>query len=156
MGLSVRRLTDTPQGLKPYGFSVHRPSHRRDSPKALSAPLNISGRVLIAVHHQSAVGADMGAHAKALLCALTAAATVLARIRRRHRFHSLAGACCLESENGQEVAPSGIVNAFVEARLRRGSGMDIAPVPIPDGGAPAAVITGLNSPLYDLVCLPSP
>jgi hypothetical protein len=33
-----RRFPDTPQGLQPDGFSVHPPSHRRESPKALSAP----------------------------------------------------------------------------------------------------------------------
>ena len=30
--------SDTPHGLQPDVFSVHRPSHRRDSPKALPAP----------------------------------------------------------------------------------------------------------------------
>ncbi len=54
--------TDTPHGLTPDGFSVQRPGQRRDSPQALSAPVDVSRRVLIAVHHQSAGGADMGAH----------------------------------------------------------------------------------------------
>ena len=30
--------SDTPQGLKPHGFSVHPRRHPRESPKALSAP----------------------------------------------------------------------------------------------------------------------
>src|SRR5260370_16834638 len=78
--------SDTPPGLKPHGFSVHCPSHRRDSPKALSEPLDISGRVLIAVHNQSAVCADMGAHAKAFLYALPAAPTFLPLLPRRPPF----------------------------------------------------------------------
>jgi hypothetical protein len=57
----VREVTCSPS-LKGRGFSVHRPRQRRDSPKALSAPLDISGRVLVAVQDQSAVRTDMGAH----------------------------------------------------------------------------------------------
>src|SRR5258708_31902276 len=106
--------TDTPHGLKPDGFSVHCPRQRRDSPQALSAPLNVSGRILIAVHHQPTVGADMGPHAETLVDAFPTAATVLTGVRWIDRFHSLAGACCRESEARQEVAPSGVVNAFVE------------------------------------------
>ena len=34
---------------KGRGFSVQRPSHRRDSPKGLPGPLDISGRILVAV-----------------------------------------------------------------------------------------------------------
>src|SRR5258707_9512252 len=90
---------DTPHGLKPDGFSVHRPSQRRDSPKALSAPLDVSGCVLIAVHNQPTVGADMGTHAEALVYAFPTAATVLTGVRWIDRFHSLPGACCLESED---------------------------------------------------------
>ncbi len=48
------------------------------------------------------------------------AATILGRVRRVDRFHSLPGACCLESEDGQEVAPPGVVDALVEAGLAAG------------------------------------
>src|SRR5260221_498972 len=136
----MTRPPDTPHGLKPGGFSVHHPRHRRDSPKALSAPLDVSGRVLIAVQDQSAVRTDMGAHREALLDTLPTAATVLRGIRRMDCFHSLAGPCCLAGEDGQEVAPSGVLNAFVQARLAASPVMEIAAVPIGDGrGASAEV-----------------
>src|SRR5262249_8262956 len=61
------RSSDTPQGLKPHGFSVHPPSPRRASPKALSEPLDISGRVLVAVQDESAGGTDVDAYAQGLL-----------------------------------------------------------------------------------------
>src|SRR5260370_696080 len=108
---------DTPPGLKPHGFSVHRPHQRRDSPKALSAPLDVSRRVLVAVQNQPAVRTDVGAHRERLVDALPTARTILRGIRRRNRFHSLAGACCLESEYREEVAPSGVLHTFVEAGL---------------------------------------
>jgi hypothetical protein len=46
--------------LKARGFSVQRRSYPRDSPKGLPSPLNVSGRVLIAVEHQPTGGTDMG------------------------------------------------------------------------------------------------
>jgi hypothetical protein len=58
---------DTPQGQQPDGFSVHRPRHCRDSPKALPAPYDVSRCVLIAVQHEPAVRADMRAHTQACL-----------------------------------------------------------------------------------------
>src|SRR5215472_9285871 len=63
----------------------------------------------------------MGAHAQGYLHALPTAGTILRRIRRVGRFHSLTGACCLVRENRQEVAPPGIVNAFVQTALLAGS-----------------------------------
>src|SRR5712691_4464617 len=93
-----RHETDTPHGLKPDGFSVHRVRQRQDSPQALSAPVNVSGRILIAVHNQPTVGADVGTHAETLVYAFPTAATVLTGVRWIDRFHSLAGACCLESK----------------------------------------------------------
>src|SRR5215470_10868214 len=102
--------SDTPLALKGGGFSVQRPSHRRDSPKALSAPLDVSGRILIPVEDESAVGADMRADGERFLHALPTAATVLRGIRRIDRFHSLPGACCLESENAEEAAPAGVLD----------------------------------------------
>src|SRR5262245_45010450 len=106
---------DTPQGLTPHGFSVQRRSHRRESPQVLSAPEDVAGRVLIAVQHQPAVGTDLGPHTAALFAACPTAGTLLRRRRRIDRCHSLPGACCLENEDGQEVAPSGVVNTLVEA-----------------------------------------
>jgi protein-L-isoaspartate O-methyltransferase len=55
-------LADTPHGLKPGGFSVHCPNHRRDSPKALPAPLHGSGGVLISVQAHATFRARMPAH----------------------------------------------------------------------------------------------
>src|SRR5260370_30155175 len=98
--------------LKGRGFSVHCPHQRRDSPKGLPGPLNIPGRVLVAVQHQPAVRADVGTHTEALLLAFAAPATVLRGERRRHHFHSLASPFCLASEEMQEAAPSGVLDAF--------------------------------------------
>src|SRR5260221_13041065 len=86
----MTRPPDTPHGLKPGGFSVHHPRQRRDSPKALSAPLDISGHVLIAVQYQSAGRTDMGAHPEALLDTRPPAATVLRGLGRADSYHSLA------------------------------------------------------------------
>src|SRR5258708_30889403 len=122
--------SDTPHALKGGGFSVHCPSQRRDSPKALSAPLNVSRRILIAVHNQPTLGADMSTHAETLVYAFPTPTAILAGIRRVDRFHSLPGACCLESKNGQEVAPSGVVNTFVEPGFLRSPIMKIAPVAV--------------------------
>src|SRR5258707_1996941 len=129
----MTRPPDTPHGLQPGGFSVHHPRQRRDSPKALSAPLDVSGRVLIAVQHQSAVCTDMGAHREALLDTLPTAATVLRGIRRMDCFHSLAGPCCLAGQDGQEVAPAGALNAFVQARLTPGPLWGYAASPLRNG-----------------------
>ena len=73
LDLAMEGLADTPHGLKPDGFSVHRPRQRRDSPKALSAPLDISCRVLVAVQHETAVPTDMRANGQALLYPCAAA-----------------------------------------------------------------------------------
>src|SRR5260221_13479596 len=97
-------MADTPPALKGGGFSVHRPSQRQDSPKALSAPLDVSGRVLVAVEYQSAVRADVRAHRERLVDALPTPATVLRSERPTDRFHSLAGACCLVLEDREKVA----------------------------------------------------
>lgn len=40
----------TPHGLKPDGFSVHRPRYRRVSPKRLPGALDIQGGVLVPIH----------------------------------------------------------------------------------------------------------
>jgi hypothetical protein len=116
----LRAPSDTPQGLKPHGFSVHPPSHRRESPKALSKPVDVQRCVPIAVHNESTVRADVCANAQTLVDALATSAAVLRGVRWRHRFHSLAGACCLESEDREEGAPSSVLKAFVEASFLRG------------------------------------
>src|SRR5262249_12915844 len=136
--------SDTPRGLKPHGFSVQRPSHRRDSPKALSAPLDVSRRVFIAVQDKAAVGADMGTHREHLLAAFPAPAALLAGVCRVDCFHSLPGACCLESENGQEASPAGVVQAFVEAGFPRGPIGQIPTIPIRDGRGASAQVGGRN------------
>ena len=120
---------DTPQGLQPHGFSVHRRRHPRDSPKALSAPENVAGRVRVAVQHEAAVRADMGAHRQALRDALAAPAAILRGIRWIHRFHSLPGACCRAREDGEETALSGVADALVEARHAAGPVRPIPPCP---------------------------
>src|SRR5260221_2361401 len=114
------RLSDTPHGLQPDGFSVQRPRHRRDSPKALSAPLDVSGRVLISIEDASTGGADVRAYGERLRDALATAATVLRSAGWRDRFHSLAGPCCRAREDTQEVAPSGVVTALVETGFAAG------------------------------------
>ena len=48
----------------------------------------------------------MGADGETLLHPLPTAATVLARVRWWHRYHSLAGACCLAGEDGTEAEPN--------------------------------------------------
>jgi hypothetical protein len=71
--------TDTPHALQPDGFSVHplrhrrHPRHRRESPKALSAPLNSLGRVQIPIEDETAGCTDMRANAQGLLDAFATA-----------------------------------------------------------------------------------
>ena len=48
--------------LQARGFSVHRRRHSYDSPKGLPGPLDVSRRVLITVHDETALGAHMGPH----------------------------------------------------------------------------------------------
>src|SRR5262249_22635206 len=68
----------------------------------------------------------MGAHAQRLLYTLPASAALLGGICRVDRFHSLPGACCLASEDGEEVTPPGIVNTRVPARLLAGPAVFVA------------------------------
>ena len=44
---------------------MHRRSLRHDSPQGLPGPLNVSGRVLVAVEHQPTGGTDVGADREA-------------------------------------------------------------------------------------------
>ena len=111
---------DTPHGLQPDGFSVQRPRHRRDSPKALSAPVDVAGRVLLSIEDESTVGADGRAYGERLREALATAAPVLRRAGWMDRFHSLAGPGCRAREDRQEVAPSGVVQACVATGFAAG------------------------------------
>src|SRR5258706_16218079 len=136
LGRPEKLVTCSPS-LKGRGFSVQRPSHRRDSPKGLPGPLDISGRILVAVQHQPTGGTDMGAHRERLIdplpteCSIRAdSGAILGGERRRYRFHSLASVCCFAGEDTTEGIPSGVLNAFVEARLARGPIMPIAAVAI--------------------------
>src|SRR5215471_19095735 len=88
--------------------SVPRRSLRHDSPKGLPGPLDVSGRMLVAVQHQSTAWADMGAHRETRAHALPTARTVLGGVRRRDGFHSLASPCCLAGEDDTEGVPSGV------------------------------------------------
>jgi hypothetical protein len=90
------------------GFSVRHGNQCCRSLKALSEPLNVSGRVLIAVHDEPTGGADMGTHREALLHPFPTAATVLAGIGRFYHDNSLPGAFCLESEDSPELRPSSV------------------------------------------------
>src|SRR5258707_3344557 len=132
----LHRVTCSPS-LKGRGFSVQGPSHGRDSPKGLPGPLDISGRILVAVHRQPTGGTDMGAHRERLIDPLPTDCSIRADIgailggeRRRYRFHSLASVCCFAGEDTAEGIPSGVLNAFVEARLSCGPRMQIAALAI--------------------------
>src|SRR5260370_35240016 len=70
----------------------------------------------------------MRAHGKNVLDTCPTARTILGRIRRTHRFHSLTGACCLVRENRKEVAPPGVLNALIETGFAAGPIVLIAAV----------------------------
>ena len=56
---------DTPHGLKPERMlGSTAAAYRHDSPKGLPGPLDVSGRVLVAVEDEATGGTDMGAHAQ--------------------------------------------------------------------------------------------
>src|SRR5215831_2664683 len=70
---SAQRTGATPvfltlrRSLKSGGFSVQRRRHPRDSSKGLPGPLDVAGRVLVAVQDEAAVPADVGTHREALV-----------------------------------------------------------------------------------------
>src|SRR5258708_11493318 len=68
-------------------------------------------------------------------------------------FHSLAGPYCLAREDTQEAAPSGVMNAFVEARLAAGPVMQIAAILIRNRYGTAAQVGRLDSLHIDHVVL---
>src|SRR5262249_54082234 len=72
--------TDTPQGPQPGGLSVHPCRHPRESPQALPASVNVSGRVLVAVQHQARAETAMGTDTQAFLHPCPTDTTVLPRV----------------------------------------------------------------------------
>jgi putative transposase len=69
---AIAQVTCSPS-LKGRGFSVPPRRHPHESPKALPAPLDVLGRVQIAVQDQAAVRTDVGTHRQALVDALPTA-----------------------------------------------------------------------------------
>src|SRR5262249_58724542 len=130
--------SDTPLALKGGGCSVQRPSQRRDSPTALSAPVDGSGRMLLPVAEEAAGGADLRADGERVLHALPTAATVLRGRRRMDRCPSLPGACCRARAPAEEAAPSGVVERGggdrLCARPRSGATRRSRPGPARSGG----------------------
>src|SRR5262245_39295086 len=94
----------------------------------------------------------MRAHTQARAHALTTPTAVLRRVRRRHRFHALASAYCLESEDREEVAPAGVLDRCGAARLAAGPVVCIAPiaVTVTDAGAGAGAGIGAGAVLIRL------
>ena len=83
----------------------------------LPGPQNVQRRVLVAVEPQSTAGTDMGTNGERLLYSFPTPATVLGGVLCRQRYHSLPGACCLESEDGTECCPARIADAFGEVTV---------------------------------------
>jgi hypothetical protein len=128
---------------------------RRNRPRerltGLPGPQHVRGRVFVAVQYQPTAGTDMRTHRQALHDPLPTAApigqhptAVLRGIRRGHRFHSLPGACCLESEDREEVMPPSVANTLVETGLVAGSSVDIGAVLVLLWGGTAAQVGRLN------------
>src|SRR5260370_41087611 len=86
----------------------------------------------------------MRAHGKTLLDTCPTARTILGRIRRTHRFHSLTGACCLVRENRKEVAPPGVLNALIVTGFAAGPIVLIAAGLIPLRRGTAAPLCRLD------------
>src|SRR5258708_37239090 len=111
---------NTPQGLKPHGFSDYaRPNGPRWRPKAVSRPTlrlpqpqDVPRGVVVAVQTRPTVWAGVPANRQTFLHDDPAARTGLAGERGSDRLHSLPGSCSLESEDGQERAPPGIGDAL--------------------------------------------
>ena len=121
MGIVYLRI-DTPPGLNPHGCSVLRGGLRHLSPKGLPGPLYILGGVVVSVEARSAVWTGVPADGQALLHHNAAARTRLAGVGRIDRHHSLPGACCLGSEDGEVYPPTSITDAFGEVMVLHHSG----------------------------------
>ena len=74
-------------------------------------------RVLVAVEHEAAGRADMGAHAQPFGHTRPTAATVLAGVGGGHRDDPTPGACCLGFEDGTELRPARIADALGEVTI---------------------------------------
>src|SRR5215831_3633084 len=103
--------------LNGRGFSVHPRRHPRESPKGLPGPLDVPGRVLVAVEHQPTARTDVGAHAQALAHALPTARTVLAGVVCGDCKHSPASVCCFAFEDGAKLPPGRIANALGQVMI---------------------------------------
>jgi hypothetical protein len=104
------------------------PVVRAASPKGLPGPVPSDRRVLLAVHDQPTGGADLGAHAQALLHTRPTPTALLAGVGRRDREPPTASGCGFALEEGADRRPAGIPDA-------RGQGM--VPDQRADEGGPA-------------------
>ena len=97
------------------GFSGNaRPSGPRSRLTGLPGPQHVVGRVLVAIQHQPAARADVGAHTETFAHALPPAAAILAGERGWYRDDSTASICCFAFENGPKRRPSRIRDACGE------------------------------------------
>src|SRR5262249_18761319 len=96
--------------------------HPRESPKGLPGPLEVPGRVLVAVQEEAAGRAEMGTHAQALGHPLATAAAVLAGVLRGDRDDPTPGAGCRGFQDGAERRPAGIAAALGEVAVPHQSG----------------------------------
>ena len=86
----------------------------RPTSQLLSQPQNVQGGVVIAVEAGPTLRAEMPADRQTFVDQDAAARTSLAGVGRRNHFHSLPGACSLESEDGEESRPPSIADALGE------------------------------------------
>jgi hypothetical protein len=77
--------------------------------------------------------------------ALATATAVLRGVRWIDHFYSLPGAYCLESEDREDVAPPGVLNALVETSLAAGSVVRIAAIAVGLGRGTAAEVGRLGN-----------
>src|SRR5262249_33760271 len=119
----------------PDGFSLHHGSYRHRSTMGLPGPHNVQRRTAVSASGESTGGADMGAHAQALLDARPAVATVLAGRGGLYQHDSLPGAHCLVGKGGTEPRP---------ARIR--VGLAEMPVPYQIGDPQVFQIGGVAGP----------
>src|SRR5215469_7788001 len=108
--------------------------------KALPEPLDVSCRVLVAVQDEPAMGADVRTDGEALLYPFPTAAAVLAGVRWRDRYDSLAGPFCLAGEDCTERIPPSVVDRLIEAGLGARRVMLVSAVAVRLGFWPAVHI----------------
>src|SRR5262245_9293671 len=107
---------DTPRALKGVRFSVHPRRVSRESPKALPAPVDSPGRVLVAVEPQAAGGTERGPHRATLLDARPTAATVLRGGGGGSHHPVRPGTRCRVGTGGAQLRPSGLADARGQGR----------------------------------------